>query len=515
MIRDNAPARILVAALTLGVSVDLLFYGRALGISVLVFALLLVGALFGLGRLEGVLPVRSNLWLVPPLLYFAAMVGVRANPFVTSLNLAAGIMLVALLAYFYAGGRVVMLGVAGYPLVVLKAFGAAITQAVPVLPEAVDMQGIRQRGLPRLAPMLRGLLLGMPVLLVFTCLLASADVIFASYLVSLVQLDFLLSLDEFTARVFIVLFASWLLAGLLAYALRRGPAATSAQGASGAGPQSLSIGFVETATILVLVNALFLVFGWVQVAYLFGGQANITVEGFTYADYARRGFFELVTVSVMTLPLILALQRVTWRETRAQVRALNLLSSLMVGLVLLLLASALQRMLLYEDAYGYTELRLFVKVFETWLAVVFVWLAVTLWIRPRRFAIGCFLGAIGFLVTLNAVNPDALIARQNLARYRQTGQLDVRYLSQLSEDVVPELLPALDYVTDREGRLLRHDLLARLQHMNTQSSWKSAPSFNLSRWEAYALLVKNEALLNPGTAMEERSAVTEAGETTR
>ena len=113
------------------------------------------------------------------------------------------------------------------------------------------------------------------------------------------------------------------------------------------------LGFGETATILTLINALFIFFVWVQLAYLFGGRANITIEGFTYAEYARRGFFELVTVAVLTFMLVLGLHWFSHRQTNGQTRWFNGLSSVMASLVLVLLASAFLRLQLYELTYGF------------------------------------------------------------------------------------------------------------------------------------------------------------------
>jgi hypothetical protein len=366
----------------------------------------------------------------------------------------------------------------------------------------MDLQAARQRGSRNLLPVIRGLLLALPVLVIFTLLLASADLVFADYLEDLFSLDILPNLLELLWRGIIVLGSAWFLAGGLAYALGRSQA-SDAQGALeqalGRFAQVISLGFVEVATVLISVDLLFLVFVGIQFAYLFGGRANITVEGYTYAEYARRGFFELVVVSVLTLGLILGLRRLARCETPRQTRILNGLSRLMVGLVLVILASAFQRLRLYEAAYGYTQLRLYSHVFMVWLAIVFVWFLVTLWRRPLdrlgtgpdRFAIGAFVAVLGFLVTLNAINPDAFIARQNLARYEATGKLDAYYLTRLSEDAVPALVLAVDRVTGEEQKVLSDHLRYRLERMEASARWRSWPSFHLARRRAYDLLAKN------------------------
>lgn len=110
MFQRNHQSLILVVALFLGWSWDVLFYGKALGISLPLFAGLLIVALFGLGWRQGAPPLKRNLWLLLPLLFCAVMVAVRANAFVTFLNVTACLGLLALLAHFYTAGAVDKLG---------------------------------------------------------------------------------------------------------------------------------------------------------------------------------------------------------------------------------------------------------------------------------------------------------------------------------------------------------------------------------------------------------------------
>lgn len=502
MIRPNHPILILLLALILGWSWDALFYGQALGISVFLFVLLLLAALFSLGGLQRVRPAWRNLWLLVPLLFFAAMVAVRANAFVTFLNIVACLALMGLIAHFYAAGWIARLGLVGYPLILLQVTGNLLVRPAPLVAASVDLPTVQAHSRRNVLPVLRGLLLALPVLLVFTCLLASADLVFAHYLEDVLQLKFLADMLEWLWRGAIILVIAWLLAGGLVYALNRTPTADETSLAARASRLTwpFALGFVEVTILLVLVDLLFLVFVGIQFAYLFGGQANITVEGFTYAEYARRGFFELVAVSVLTLGLILTLHRLVRSETAWQRVVFKGLSSLMVALGLVILASAFQRLLLYEIAYGYTELRLYSHVFMVWLAATFVWFVVTLWLRPERFALGLLLTSLGFVVTLNIINPDAFIARQNLAGldtfiaeenqpYSRTGdKLDIEYLTTLSDDAVPVLAAALNPLNPDERLTLSDHLHSRRERLAKTIATQGWPSFHLAEQRAYSAL---------------------------
>lgn len=490
MIHPNRHTLTLLVALFLGWSWDRLFYGQALGISVFLFVGLLLAALFGLGRLWGVRPAWRNLWLLAPLLFFAAMGAIRANLLLTFLNVTACLALLGLLAHFYATGWLSRLGLLGYPLVFLQVAGHTLIRPGSLVSSGMDLKTVQSRSQRNLLPVLRGLLLALPVLLVFTCLLASADLVFAHYVEDVLHLKFLTDLAEWLWRGVLILVVAWLVAGGLVYALSRTPttAETDLVAKLSRLTWPVSLGFIEVTILLVLVDLLFLVFVGIQFAYLFGGQANITVEGYTYADYARRGFFELLAVSLLTLGLIFTLHQLVRCEAPWQRRTFKGLSSLMVALVLVILASAFQRLLLYEIAYGYTELRLYSHVFMVWLAALFIWFLLTLWFQPSRFTLGVFVAALGFTITLNLLNPDAFIAQQNLARYQASGKLDVHYLTRLSDDVVPVLVLALDQVTGEERAVLIDHLRSRRETLTATLPSQSWPSFHLAEQRAYEAL---------------------------
>lgn len=514
--KPNLPAarRTLWLALALGWVADQLFYGQQLGISVLLFVGLLLVSLWLNGRSQPLTP--RNRWLILPLLFFASMVFIRANPFLTFLNTVATLCLLASIAFFYAAGQVSSLSVLGLGLLPLRVAGNAVAHTPLLLAQTIDTQAMQLRGRQNLLPLLRGALLALPVLAVFTALLASADLAFANLIETVFQFEFLPDLATLMGRGLFILVMAWFVAGGLVYALARREAdklSVDDRGLVEKGAdwlrQRFPLGFVETMTVLGLVDGLFLLFTAVQFTYLFGGRRNI--GDFTYAEYARRGFFELVAVAVLSLGLILGLNWLAQRENKQQIRWFNILSSLMVGFVLVMLVSAWRRMALYEATYGYTDLRLIVFVFIGWLAVLLGWFLLTLWRRPERFAIGLLLCVIGFVATLNLLNPDAFIVRRNLAHYEQTGELDVYYLVGLSADAVPMLVvaetavshdpqTAPDYACNRAdyspeapecqvtlGTILSRNLDARRDQL-APTSWQNWPSFNLSRQHAWRIL---------------------------
>jgi hypothetical protein len=510
MIGTKLPGRILQVALLLGLIFNLLFFGRAIGISLFLFVLISIAALFWLGQTKGIRPKRRNLWLLGPLLIFAAMVAIRANPFLTFFNIVAVIFLLELVVHFYTAGSVQALGLADYPAVLAGVAGHSVMQAGPIVRTGVDFSAAQNYGQRGVLPAARGILLAAPILLFFTLLLASADIVFASYVSTALHLPILPKTIELAWRSILITGTAWLLAGALSYALLRGRSPEQESLPSRVisyTRKHVSLGNIEAFTILTAINLLFLSFVWIQFAYLFGGRANIHIDGFTYSEYARRGFFELVAVSFFTLALILGLNSITRRTRARHTLTFNSLSSLMVALVLVMLVSAFQRLQLYEMAFGYTQIRLYVHVFIVWLAVAFVWFLIVLWwpwrYAPLRnspgriiveggktnlFAIGTFIAVLGFLVTLNVINPDAFIAHQNLNRYYQTGKLDANYLASLSADAIPEIIGSLARIEQEERLILCQglgDWASDTDVLRRRQTW---PSFHLAYWRAYRLV---------------------------
>jgi hypothetical protein len=215
---------------------------------------------------------------------------------------------------------------------------------------------------------------------------------------------------------------------------------------------------------------------------LFGGSALVQARAhLTYAEYARHGFFELVAVSLLVLPVILAANAVV----QARVQLVRRLSAVLVALELVVAASALQRLRLYQAQFGLTELRLYATGIVIWLAFVFLWLAATTLRGRRRFAVGAVVLGFAATAALNVVNPDAVIARTNLSR----PQVDAAYLGGLSDDAVPTLLTRLPSLRQPLRGELARLLLAREQGGHSVLGW------NRSRARARTLLAERHGEL--------------------
>jgi hypothetical protein len=198
---------------------------------------------------------------------------------------------------------------------------------------------------------------------------------------------------------------------------------------------------------------LFVAFVVIQFQYFFGGQANISIEGYTFSEYARKGFGELVTVAFFSLLLLLGLGAITRRETEHQRRTFSILGVALVGLLIVMLIAAFQRLGLYEAAYGFSRLRTYTHVFMIWLGLLLVAVVILEVLRRER-AVGLamIVASLGFIVSLNILNVDAFIVKQNIQREIRSAtdkvfaqgraDLDTQYFLDLSDDAIPPLVNA-------------------------------------------------------------------------
>jgi hypothetical protein len=207
-------------------------------------------------------------------------------------------------------------------------------------------------------------------------------------------------------------------------------------------PRPTRLRCLDWAVPTGLLVGVFALFVCVQLAVLFGSaEYVVATTGLTYAEYARRGFWQLLAVTALALG-VLAFDSRWAPDGTAQERTVKrgLLAAL-AALTLVVVASAIHRMWLYQQAYGFTVLRLLVLTCELWLGAGFlIALVAVLRLRPAGLSRSMVAAGMIALLGLAAVDPERLIAEHNLARWAQTGQLDTYYLGTLSADAVPTLV---------------------------------------------------------------------------
>jgi hypothetical protein len=421
---------------------DFLFWKQQPGITIPIYILVLLLIGLTLAIEEGYRPSWKNLLLIVPLLFFAIVIAIRLEPFTQvmawllvlfllaalALSLRSGIWLrYRLLDWIVGGFRLLWGGLSG---------GASLQNQKPAASAEGNVDKEKAYSPQFLRPVAFGVFLALPVVLFFGWILSLADPVFARLLNEWIAIE---RWPEYIWRGVYIIGLAYLLAGIYLFSLFKSheeKLITFSWLSSRRG-----LGGIESITVLACVNLLFALFVGVQFHYFFGGQTNINLEGFTYSEYARRGFFELLLVSVLSLLLFLGLGAIANRSSQRLRVVFSSLGILLVALVGVILYSAFLRLQLYEMAYGFSRLRTYTHIFMVWLGILlFISVVLEAIRKPYMFALSLILVSIGFGATLAVINVDGFIARQNVLRARQGYELDVQYLTQLSDDAVPALV---------------------------------------------------------------------------
>jgi hypothetical protein len=452
MRESNLGVSLLGVALALGAAGDVLFNGRQLGINVFLFAVCFVAGLALLLRKSRAPSHQGRRWMAAPLLLFSLAFAWHDSRLLTATNLLALGGAVALGGLRRTQHRPQNASISEYAAGFASAGAGTFAGAVHLLTQEIPWREA-SRGLrgPRSAAVGRGVAIGLPVVLLFGGLFMAADAVFKQYVTGVVP-----SFGHPTSHIVFVTVIAWLGAGLVRDLVARREEERALPADWLLHRQPPRLGSTEIAIVLGALDLLFLAFVLVQARYLFGGSGLVESQAhLTYAQYARHGFFELVAVSVLVLPVLLAANALA-RDRKRLVRAF---SAVLVALELIVALSALQRLHIYEQQFGLTELRIYAIGVVAWLVCVFLWASVTILRgRVRPFAVGAVVAGFVATAALNVLNPDALIARTNLTR----PQADFAYLQKLSDDAVPTLVAQASASPDPLVRgTLRAQLSAR------------------------------------------------------
>jgi len=486
VLERRALAAVTLASL-LGLAAQLLFFHQPLGLNFLVVTALFLVAAWTLH--DGAVPLRGrDLWLPISALTLAAFCAIRADAPLLAFDFVAAIICVGGTVAAWSGVPISALPFAGLVAEGWSLTERAVLGAADVLLPAWPRLRIAPKRFARVSGYVGGVGLAVPFVVVFALLFSSADAVFARSIENIFDLKRIAEfLSETPGRLFIALAVAWPAAGGLA-ALWRVPR-------DQATTRVWSLLAAETATVtLTLIAALFAVFVSLQLAYLFGGRDTLDAAAISYSSYARRGFFELIGAVALVGAVLFGLEHLVRERGRAyRAAALTLL-----GLTALVLASAWYRLDLYQQAYGWTELR-----FYAICAIAFLGLALAIFalcvVRGRMsYAVQPLaLAAVLVALSANAIGPDAFVARANIARILDPSGLpadasrtfDADHLVGLGGGAIVELVDAFPRLPVSE-RLQADVLLRRELSRRDEDRRPDWQGWNLERERERAALVR-------------------------
>jgi hypothetical protein len=488
----------------LGIAIlfDQLFWGKTLGLIFLVTILLILIGGFVVALIEKKRVPWTSWLLLLPILFGAVMTVFRSEGFTIMANVLMACYALVLLAITFLNGEWFTYRLRDILEGFIKLLISGLIDPIRLAIDAIKKNGQKspeekKAHTRKFSPVLRGLLIALPLVILFGGLLASADLIFSSKIEGLFKWIKIENFGEFVFRIIYVVILGYALSGTYIFILTK----TSEKRANNTETPLVSpfLGKIEALIVLGAVNLLFLAFLVIQFRYFFGGNANINFEGFTYAEYARKGFFELVTVAIISLLLFFVLSHITKRTEKRDRWSFSILGILLIAQVGVMLLSAHYRLSLYESAYGFTQLRTVTHVFIFWLAgLLLATVLLEAFHKLPRIAVILLLVAMGFMVTLDVLNVDDFIARKNIAHAVAGNELDTNYLTwNLSEDATPALFESYKSgeLNDDLSEQLGAVLACRGADAQTPSEDWSWVSWHAAREKADRLYEENANLL--------------------
>lgn len=481
----------LVLGAAFGILHSYFFYGHSLGISYPIFILLAIVAILILGDAKKIITNRSSqLWLVPAL-FFSFMVAVRDSGLLTFLNVTVSFYCLMLFVWTtssrnepvpYGPFRILLL-----PII----FMANWTSTLVSFRKSLETREEKKTGKvsTNWTGIMKGIVISIPLVFIYVALFASGDLVFRQAIDTLGNWLASIGLpswrDLSPMRLILLAAVAISMGGLFDAFLSR---AVFKYRTDLDREPVRNLGHLEAYIPLAITNLIFLSFAFLQLKYALSGYGAIGVEGFTYAEYAKRGYSELSFAAALSFLVIFFIGRQSVLEEGKLNRSIK---SLCIGLIFqvgFVIWCAFSRLEMYQMAYGLTMDRFHGYVFLFWMVGAFVLLAWKVWSDGslRRFALFMAAWSMVVLAVVNVVNPAGYVASKNIGRPadpevinsfpmrgRSSISVDYDYLSTLSIDAIPTLAPKMDPIQlDRA----REDFKRRApdRWFETHMAWEQA-----------------------------------------
>lgn len=464
----------ILGSLIIAISQSLLFYGRELGISVIVFTLIATGLIWYILYKKDKIVDKSAIILMIPILLLSSTYFIYGSSTFYITNIPVIIGLTLLMFRMATTEKSIMkellLKCMQLPLELIEEIDSAIGTTVKAIKEAPKGKGkIAKESIIKI---ITSLIIVIIVVGIVIALLASADSIFASIfsglgdIIEKINVD---SISELILRIVICIVVYFIMLSLI-LAIQKHTTIDKKE------KKSINTDKFTIKMLLIALNIVYLVFCYIQITSLF---TKVNAPGtFNYAEYARSGFFQLMFVSFINFALLL----ISNHNNDKRDNFVKILNLFLIVFTIIIVLSSMYRMYMYETAYGLTYLRLLVYIILATELVLFV--PTFVYVFTPKLDILKWAGIIGICVYvgINFANLENIIITRNLSRQNSNVEIDYEYISEIANSDSYILLEELltDEKISNKDKLEIGKTLLDIVESSKEMKWQE---FNISRYK--------------------------------
>lgn len=463
---------LLIYILLIAILNSILFYGKKLGISVILFIIPLLIFLYHVLKKENKIKNFKGLLFIIPIVLLSSTYFIFNNSFFRLLNIPIIIVLFTLM-YLYTIKPV-------YNIKTI--FSNIFTLLVEPIKHISNIFNLVESSISskiklstNTKKILKSSIIVMPIVIIVILLLSSADQIFATFFNKLFSylnnLSLKKTLMDLIKRIIPICLIFFYLSATINFLLYNYEGIKDDNKT-----KKIKIDNYTIKLLLTILNIIYLIFDVIQIKSLILHQISMNIS---YAEYARQGFFQLMFVSFINLVIILISKFSATKKDKKDNIYIRNMSIILVILTSVIIVSSFIRMYMYESEYGYTLLRLL--VYACLITESILLIPTIKYILDSKFNIVKYYMTI--LITaytvLNFINVDYIIAHRNVNRYYEKADIDIYYLENTGTDNIPVLVDLYNNTNDQK---LKETLDYYFKDLDTNT--KGFQEFNLSKYNA-------------------------------
>ena len=457
----------IIVSIILAIIQSILFYGKEIGISMLLFEIILNGIVFYILHKKNKIQNKLGILLIIPILLLSSTFFIFANKMFYIANIII----------------IIILNLIMYVSIVNKKqfFSSNLAQIIALIENTIEefneginytkeaskkyIKGNDKVNKKNIESIVVSLLVVLAVVAIVLMLLVSADMVFANLFSTLGSVTNIRNILKVVLRIVSIIIAYLVIINFI-LKIQKEHEKIENKMKENKGKDTFTI-----KLLLITLNVIYLVFCFIQVQSLF---AKVSIS-YNYAIYARKGFFQLMFVSLINLGVII----VSNRYNEKNEKIIKILNLLLVLFTIIIAMSSMYRMYMYQMEYGLTYLRMFVYIILITEIIAFIPITIYIFNKNFDYIKWCFIIGITAYCITNYLNIENLIISKNL-KLNNTHEIDYEYISDIiSEDSFNILEKTLEGNITTQEKLDIKRILLKVANKSQKIDWQE---FNISKY---------------------------------